>query len=267
MPTAVELTGVPETMLWTLYNRAEEAKRADAMLRDPDCIRVYESIAYDFARSFGKPDTSHPYRSKLFDEALRPWLAAHPGGTVVELAAGLETQFQRCDDGKLRWLCIDVPEALTVRERFLPASERCRYVALSALDLRWLDEVDASKGVFVSAQGLFMYFHEADVRRLFVAICERFPGVTLMFDSVPHWFSKLTLKGFGKTEHYRAPPMPWGIASSEVEATLKGWSSRVRRVHQQAFGEVRGMLGLMLRVFPHVPGLRDLPPLVVRVET
>lgn len=72
--------------------------------------RIYESIAYDYERSFGKPDTSHPMRSRIFDDAVIPWMKAHPGGTVVELGAGLETQFQRCDDGKVQWLCVDVRE-------------------------------------------------------------------------------------------------------------------------------------------------------------
>lgn len=107
--SAVDLSGVSETMLWTLHNRACEVRRPDSMLHDPDCLRVYDSIDYDFERSFGKPDTSHPMRSRICDAAVRPWMAAHPGGTVVELAAGLETEFQRCDDGQVQWLCVDVP--------------------------------------------------------------------------------------------------------------------------------------------------------------
>ena len=100
----VALTGVPETMLWTLHNRASEARRPGSFLHDPECVRIYESIDYDFARSFGKPDLTHPLRSQLFDREVQPWLAAHPGGAMVELAAGLETQFQRCDDGQVQWL-------------------------------------------------------------------------------------------------------------------------------------------------------------------
>lgn len=193
----VNLTGVPETMLWTLHNRAAEARRPDGFLRDPDCARIYESIDYDYARSFGEPDASHPMRSRMFDDAVRPWLAAHPGGTVVELGAGLETQFQRVDDGKVRWMVVDVPDAIAVRERFLPSTARCRYVPKNALDLAWLDEVQGpERGVFISAQGLLMSFEEADVRRLFTAIVDRFPGVELMFDTIPPWFSKKTLKGF-----------------------------------------------------------------------
>jgi O-methyltransferase involved in polyketide biosynthesis len=266
--TTVNLTGVPETMLWTLHNRASESKRPDALLHDPEAERIYAAIAYDYERSFGKPDGSHAVRSRVFDEAVRPWLSAHPGGTVVELACGLETQFQRVDDGRVHWLCVDVPEAIAVRERFLAPTERCRHVAQSALDLAWMDEVDGvERGVFVTAQGLFMYFDEDDVRRLVVAMVERFPGVELMFDAIPTWFSKRTLRGWGKTKHYRAPPMPWGVNRSRIEAVMKRWSPKIVAVEQVPWGYLRGPVGALLPLFTRVPSLRDFVPSIVRVRT
>ena len=239
------------------------------MLDDPEAVRIYESIDYDFERSFGRPDGSHPMRSLVIDDALRGWLKQHPEGTVVELASGLETQFQRCDNGRLRWLCVDVPEAIDVRERFFPATERCRHVRKSALDPSWMDEVDPSHGVFVTAQGLLMYCEPADVQTLLVALFDRFPGVELMFDSmfdsIPTWFSQKTLRGFGKTKHYRAPPMPWGVNRDSVEPLLRGWSKRVSRVTTRTYGEMRGVLGATLRWLGSAPVLRNLPPAVVHV--
>jgi O-methyltransferase involved in polyketide biosynthesis len=117
---APKLSGVPETMLWTLHNRASEAMRPDGILRDEEAVRVYRSIDYDYVRSFGRADGSHAARSRIFDDVVRAWMARHRGGTVVELACGLETQFTRIDDGEVRWLAVDVPEAIAVRERFLP---------------------------------------------------------------------------------------------------------------------------------------------------
>jgi O-methyltransferase involved in polyketide biosynthesis len=255
-------------MLWTLHNRASEARRPDGLIDDPASVRIYESIDYDYARSFGAPDETHAIRSRLFDEALRPWMAAHPGGTVVELAAGLETQFQRCDDGRVAWLCVDVPESIAVRERFLRPSGRCRHVARSALDFEWMDEVDPSRGVFVTAQGLFMYLAEADVRRLFTAIADRFPGVEVMFDTIPPWFSRRTLRGgFAKTAHYRTPAMPWGVKRSEVAGLVRRWSPRVTAVAVVPYGVERGLPGRLMKLFDHVPVLRDLPPAIVHVET
>lgn len=264
---SVDLTGVPETTLWTLHNRAAEARRPDGFLKDPDCVRIYESIEYDFTRNFGKPDGSHPMRSRVIDDALSPWLREHSGGTVVELGAGLETQSRRCDDGRVRWLCVDMPEAIDVRERFLPETDRCRHLRKSALDLSWLDEVDPGRGVFVTAQGLFMYFEEQDVRRLFVAVVDRFPGVTLMFDTIPRWFSKKTLDGFGKTKAYTAPPMPWGVGQNELGPLLRRWSPRVTSVKTQAYGYMRGPARALVYLADHVSFMKNLAPAIAHVTT
>ncbi|MFE3546211.1 class I SAM-dependent methyltransferase [Nocardia sp. NPDC059177] len=266
MADDVALSGIPLTMLWTLHNRASEARRPDAVLDDPDAVRLYESIDFDYRATFGEPDGTHAVRAVRFDAALRPWLAAHPGGTVVELAAGLETQFQRCDDGAVQWFCVDVPEAIEIRARFLPPGPRTTYLPISALDLSWLDRIDPTRGVFVTAQGLFMYFDPADVRRLVVAILDRFPGVELMFDTIPPWFSRKTLRGFRKTPDYTAPPMPWGVRRTEVPALLREWSSRVDSVEVSAFSPSHGPLPVLLPVFERLPVLRDIPPGIVRVR-
>jgi O-methyltransferase involved in polyketide biosynthesis len=265
-PETVNLTGVPETMLWTLHNRASEALRPDPILKDEVALRLYRSIQYDYEKHFGKPDGSHAVRSRVFDDAVKPWLVENPGATVVELACGLETQFQRCDDGQVRWLCVDLPEAIEVRRRLLPDTERCRSLPLSALDRRWLDEVDASKPVFVTAQGLFMYLQAAEVEALVRDVFERFPRVDLMFDAIPPWFSKKTLNGFRKTKHYQTPPMPWGVTRSSLGPLLRQWSPRITSVELVSWGYSRGPLGALLPIVSRVPVLRDALPSVVRVR-
>ncbi|MEY4544683.1 MAG: hypothetical protein RL685_878 [Pseudomonadota bacterium] len=265
-PQKVTLTGVPETMLWTLHNRAREAQRPGTFLHDPTCVRLYESIDYDFDRSFGKPDLTHPLRSQLFDRAVRPWLAAHPGGAVVELAAGLETQFQRCDDGQVQWYCVDLPEALAVRERLLPATPRCRYIAKSALDLSWLDEIDASRGVCLTAQGLLMYLEPAAVQQLVTALLARFAGVELIFDTIPRWFSRKTLQGYHKTQDYRAPRMPWGVDRNELEPLLRSWSPGVESVELVPFDYAFGTFFSLQRLLSRLPKLRHRVAVVAHVR-
>src|SRR5438045_608077 len=103
MKTVPNLTGVPETMLWTLYNRAIEAKRPDRVLDDPESVRIFDSLDYDFPRSFGDPDGAHPMRAVESDRLLKAWMAKNSGGTVVSLGEGLDTQALRVDDGKVQW--------------------------------------------------------------------------------------------------------------------------------------------------------------------
>lgn len=218
-----QLTGVPETLLWTLHNRASEARRADGVLSDPDSIRIHDAIDYDYDRSFGKADGTHAARAKLFDRLVCDWLQRHPRGLVVSLGEGLETQALRIDNGEMRWLSVDLPEVIALRERFMPADERRRHFAGSALDRGWMDGIDAASGLCIVAQGLFMYLPEEDIRRLLLDIAIRFPGSEIIFDTIPRWFSRLTLRGLQRTRHYRMPAMPWGIDQQEIVATLRRW--------------------------------------------
>jgi O-methyltransferase involved in polyketide biosynthesis len=203
------LAGVPETMLWSLHNRASEALRDDPVLVDPHSVTIHAAMQYDFARHFGEPGGSLAVRAAAIDRALRLWLETHPDGLVVSLGEGLETQAQRVDNGRMRWLSVDLPEAMGLRERFIPPTNRFRHVAVSVLDEAWMDEVDDTSGLFVVAQGLLMYLDPQNVRHLLGGIAERFPGAELIFDVVPPWFSRLTIMGFQQTPHYRLPAMPW----------------------------------------------------------
>lgn len=263
----VGLTGVPETLLWTLHNRASEALRPDGFIRDDEAARIYRAIDYDYERSFGRADGSHATRSAMFDEVVSVWMHTHPGGTVVELGCGLETQFQRIDDGQVRWICVDVPEAIAVRRRFLQPTDRCRFIDRSALDLSWMDEVETPEAVFVTAQGLLMYFEERQVRDLLTAILERFPRVELMFDAIPRWFSRKTLTGLWKTKHYRVPSMPWGVNRDEIDPLLRVWCPQVMRVRLLPYRQLRGFPWALLPGLAAVPGLREQLPWIVHLVT
>jgi O-methyltransferase involved in polyketide biosynthesis len=113
-----------------------------------------------------------------------------------------------------------------------------------------------------------MYVQEADVRRLFCAVVEKFPGVELMFDTIPPWFSRKTLRGYDRTKHYRTPPMPWGVRRDDIEPLLRRWSRRVASVSADSYGIAAGGLGgLVLQLFSRTPVLRNIPPAIVRVKT
>jgi O-methyltransferase involved in polyketide biosynthesis len=219
--TAVRLHGVPETMLWPLHCRANEAMRADGVLADSEAIRIYRSIDYPFRRNFGRPGRSLAQRANIFDHHVNAFLGAHPSGTVVELACGLETQSSRCDNGTRKWLAVDMPESIAVREQFIAPTDRNRHLAKSALDLAWISEVDPRHGVCVTAQGLLMYLPETEVHTLITAIVTKISSVVFVFDCIPYWLKVLGAQGFPLTMHYRSPPMRWGAQPAELEQLLR----------------------------------------------
>jgi O-methyltransferase involved in polyketide biosynthesis len=260
-----ELAGVSETMLWSLHNRASEAKRPDGVLVDPESMHIRSAINYDFAGHFGDPLGFLAARAVKIDRALRSWLERHPAGTVVSLGEGLETQSRRVDNGRMRWLSVDLPDAIRLRERFLAPTHRFRHIAASALDPVWMDAVDHSSDVFIVAQGLLMYLAPERVRQLFVSIADRFPGSVFVFDTIPRWFSDLTLVGLNQTASYRLPSMPWGINRDEVEPTLRRWHPNVATVAFLSYLSPRGLPRLFAGMANHIPVARHGVPSLVYV--
>ena len=218
----VDLQGVPETLLWNLYFRATEARRPDAVLRDPRAVELIDSIDYPFQQRFGKANPvqaqAQALRALAFDRQVTQFLERHPDATVVALGEGLETQAWRIDNGQVRWLTVELPETAKLRRSLLPDSPRHRILAGSALDDDWLEQVDPTHAVLISAQGLLMYFQPDDVHRLIERCGERFPGAVMLFDAMPRWFSQRTLAGkMSNKRGYQPPPMPWGVDAAEFE--------------------------------------------------
>ena len=139
MSVAVDLSGVPETLLWTLYHRAEEARRPDAVLDDPLAVALVSRIRYPFEERFGATGWRGRWqalRTLRFDVEVRRFVATRPHATVVALGEGLETQFWRLGDERVTWITVELPETAEVASRLLPAygsgrGERERIAALT----------------------------------------------------------------------------------------------------------------------------------------
>lgn len=267
----VALDGVSETLLWTLYHRAMEARRPDAVLDDPMAVELLDGIDYPFERRFGKADMGsaqgQALRARAFDEEVRAYLTTRPDATVVALGEGLETQFWRVDNGRVHWLTVDRPDVIALRRRLLPAEPRVRLLACAALDPRWLDGLDPARGVLVTAQGLMMYLRPADVRTVIARCAEHLPGGELVLDAVPRWFSAQTVKGRVKTrEGYVAPPMPWGMDASE-RWKLHGAHPNITEIRDLPLPPGRGLF--YTRIAPHahqIPLLRTHRPSITALH-
>ena len=217
----ITLDGVPETMLWPLWNRGAEQRQDNRLLDDPLAAELIARIDYDFRGTFGAPNLMHSIRARLGDELIADYADACTGDPIViALGDGLETQLWRVSDPRIRWFSVDLPESIAVRERVLPSHPRARLIPSSALDPAWLDDVPKGASPFVSATGLLMYFNEADVVRLLATIADHFPNATIYFDTIPPYFSRKTMNGFKVTRRYTAPQMPWGISVDDIPAFL-----------------------------------------------
>ncbi|MEM7170272.1 MAG: class I SAM-dependent methyltransferase [Pseudomonadota bacterium] len=218
----VSLSGVPETMLWPLWNRAAEAARKDRLIDDPLARDLVSQINYDFRGTFGKPNVLHAVRARICDDLMRGFADRHAGSAlVVALGEGLDTQYWRIGNEGLTWVSVDLPEAIELRNRLLPQISDGIQVAQSAMDLSWLEAVPRDRPIFITAAGLLMYFSENDVRRLLSEIAARFPGSEIYFDTITPYVSAMTMKGWRITKKYTTPEMPWGIHLEDIPTFVR----------------------------------------------
>jgi O-methyltransferase involved in polyketide biosynthesis len=264
------LTGVSETALLTLQVRAHEARRPDSIIDDPMAIQLADSIDYDFAKFGFSRRQDMAVRALAFDKQARRFLADHPKATVVALAEGLQTSFYRLDAAGLgdqfRWLTVDLPPMIALREKLLPASDRVQMVAQSALDFSWMDRVEADHGVFITAEGLLMYLQPDDALGLIAECAKRFPGGQMMFDLPPAWFAAWARNGMRTSLRYKVPPMPFSLSPSQA-AKLVNSVPGIRAVHDMPLPAGRGKLfNSILWAAQRIPLLDPVRPVLTLLE-
>ena len=194
-----ELSAVSETLYVPLLGRIYASKHHPKVLCDEAALALQPNLPVFAKGMTGQNEytcLASAVRSKNVDKAVGAFLAAHPRGTVVNVGCGLETAYQRSDNGTALWFELDLPEVLQLRSELLPEQERDRYLPYSMFDYRWIDVVKqaARPPVLVIASGLFYYFREEQVIG-FIRHLAVLDDVRIVFDAV----SPAGIRG---TRHY-----------------------------------------------------------------
>ncbi len=180
----VELGQVQETLFIPLAGRAAETGKRRPILRDPKAVEIIESVGFDRAKYHRAGGWTTVVRTASFDVWVKEFLAEHPHGTVVELGTGLNTRFERVDNGTVHWIDLDLPDTIALRRRFFTDTDRRRMVAGSVVDDVWLAAVREMPGpYFFVSDGMLVYLAEEDVMRTLAGIAENFPAALIAIDT------------------------------------------------------------------------------------
>jgi O-methyltransferase involved in polyketide biosynthesis len=181
---APEVGQVQETLLIPLYARARDAARRHRVLKDERAAEIVDGLEYDFSRFGGPAPLGCVLRSAIFDGWVRRFLARHPAGTVVELGTGLNTRFDRLDNGTVGWFDLDLPDTIGLRRRFFTDRPRCSMLEGSVLDTDWFDTVAAVPGPYLFVcEAVFVYLARRQVRTVLSQLAQRFDGSAIAFDT------------------------------------------------------------------------------------
>jgi O-methyltransferase involved in polyketide biosynthesis len=246
---SIELEHVQETLLLPLWGRAIETRKLKPMLRDNVAVEIIDKISYDFSTIAGNINeiTRHAWiaRSLHFDRAIQKFLQTHPRGTVVNIGCGLDTTFDRIDNGTLMWYDLDLPDVISLRKKFIPEQGRRRCIACSVFDESWRDEIVINDGVFFFAAGVLYYFDEAQIKNLFAVLASSFPDSEIVFDGASPLGVRVSnekvLKAGGMDKD---SGLKWGIDNLK---SIQSWDPRFHLL--EAYPLYKGMKkGLPMKV-------------------
>ena len=184
--TKVELGQVQRTLFIPLLARARESRSRRPLLIDPKAVELVGAIDFNPATYGIGLRFIVVIRTMILDWWVRQFLAEHPGGTVVELGTGLNTRFERTDNGSVHWIDLDLPDTIALRRRYFTDTDRRRMIAASLLDEDWLSQVAELPGpYFFVSDGVLVYLREEEVTGVLARIASRFPDSWLAFDTYP----------------------------------------------------------------------------------
>ena len=119
-----DLSGVAETLLIILAIRAFESQRPDALVKDERAEALVSQMDQDLLRK--KLAKIEDYsqvatilRSRELDRHAQDFLARHPEAVVVHIGCGLDTRFERVDNGQVEWYDLDLPDVIALRRKLI----------------------------------------------------------------------------------------------------------------------------------------------------
>ena len=236
----IEKNTVQETLVIPLFGRLVCSERFPALFSDPEAKRICESLDYDFSGKRKKMESpaglfgALEVAQRQYDLCceVESYLEKHPHAAVVNLGCGLDDTFRKTDNGLCRGYNLDLADVIAVRDELLPAGEREKNIPGDLNDFGWMDRIDASGGAVFFAAGVFYYFKTKDVKKLFAAMAERFPGSLLVFDSCnargARMMRRTWLKEAGITDVN-------AFFSLENERELADWSSHFVSVSAKSY--------------------------------
>ena len=263
MKEEIDVNGVPETMLQTLYARAKETKKPDAKIKDEIAVEIVEKLDYNFSKADLDKTMSYGViaRTIVLDRMAEQYLDTHPDTIVINIACGMDTRCYRMQGKYLRWYNIDLPETKKIRSRFLHENGPVYQIAKSAMDASYTDDIAYyGENVLVIIEGLTMYLHENDVRQIFSIIEKSFRKVAVMVETMSPFVVKHVKE---KSIESSNAKFTWGVKNGKkLQQLLPAFSCR------KEVSLVEGMKILMpvYRVIGKIPIARSISNKIIVME-
>ena len=247
----IKLGNLQETLLLPLWGRAIETQKEKPLLVDNKAVSIVNSIPYDFSVISKNINNlsrlSWIARSIYFDKKIKAFIDNFPEATIINIGCGLDTTFDRIDNGEIQWIDLDLPDTIDLRKKYISESDRRHFIPKSVFDTSWYDKLEKNNNVMLLIAGVLYYFDESDVKRLFNDFHTFLPRVEIIFDYASKLGIKLSNKKvLEKGGMDRSAYLKWGIDNIlEIEK----WDSNIKVIsHTPMYKEHKKNYSLIKRI-------------------
>ena len=203
--SSISLPDVAETGLLTFYCHVIESQTPNPILLDQKAVEVSRllnpvlanassRLLRDLAKGKVRKEllVHINLRAKKYDEYANSFLMGNPDGILINIGCGMDSRFQRIDNGRLTCFDLDLPEMIQFKQQFYTETDRYHFIAASVFDHAWMDQVAkiGKRPVLFMAEGVFMYLDGEKVKDLILKLQSRFPGSELVCEVVTAFFTR-----------------------------------------------------------------------------
>ena len=122
--TDQKLSDVERTLLIPLYIRAMESQRPGGLIQDEQAEALVRRLDSESLRKTAAltEDTGRALvilKGLEFDRIARDFMVRHMNAAVVHIGCGLDTRFERVDDGRVECYDLDLPDVIALRRKLV----------------------------------------------------------------------------------------------------------------------------------------------------
>ena len=270
----LDISGVEETALLTLYTKAIESQSADPILKDELAEALVQKIdpylkeksskmaKRLYSRKIDPRLVVHlALRSKKFDSYATAFLEKHPEGVVVNLGCGLDVRYFRIDNGKCYQFDLDLPGIIELKRKLIAETDRYHMIGQSVLDHDWMGQVEElNRPVIFLIEGVLMYLPESDVRNLILAMQSRFPESELVCELTNRtwvegaWGKMSSMKMKHRFNMAQDAGFQFGVDSPDA---MEAWGDGIEFIEKWFYMQGNHpKLGVM-RIFRNMPMIKN----------
>lgn len=226
----VNLGHIQKTLFLPLWGRAMESKKPHPLLFDDLAVKIIDSVNFDFSLMSKNLDDITQIawikRSLICDQVIKKFLNHNPKGTIVNIGCGLDTTFERIDNGYLTWYDLDLPDVIELRRKFIKESVRRKFIASSFLEKAWLSEIEIKEKALFITIGILYYFHEQEIKDFIITLINTYPGSELLIDVCSPLGMKIANKKVVESSGLdKKSNLVWGLKNKK---DILAWDERIK---------------------------------------